>query len=196
MRRYYHRNAGIYDATRWAFLYGRRQILWQLPQEEPQVLAEIGCGTGWNLRRLARLQPGWQLIGVDVSPDMLARAERATAPYSEHVRFFEQAYGTPAWRLPEPVDLMLFSYSLTMFNPGWEAAIEQARADLKPGGSIAVVDFHDTPFRWFRYWMDRHRVRMDCHLLPFLEKRFTPVVRQVNTGWGGLWQYFLFVGKK
>lgn len=194
MQRFYRWQAGIYDATRWAFLFGRWQLLHLLPHDEQLHFAEIGCGTGWNLRRIAAMHPDWQLTGIDVSPDMLRQARKATAAFSNRVNFLETAYGPGA--LPKPVDLILFSYSLTMFNPGWEAAIEQAWQDLKPGGHIAVVDFHDTPHGWLRKWMSWNRVRMDRHLLPYLKKRFEPVVQEVGTGYGWFWRYFMFVGRK
>lgn len=40
----------------------------------------------------------------------------------------------------ESVDVVTFSYSLTMI-PDWFAAISEAKRVLKPGGLIAVVDF-------------------------------------------------------
>ncbi|HRI60570.1 MAG TPA: class I SAM-dependent methyltransferase, partial [Saprospiraceae bacterium] len=96
---------------------------------------------------------------------------------------------------PSP-DFVLFSYALTMFNPGWEAAIEQAGADLKPGGRIAVVDFHNTPSSTFRWWMSRNHVRMEAHLLPFLQSKFRTELLEIHPAWLGLWRYFLYVGQK
>ena len=56
MRAYYRFHAGIYDATRWSFLFGRKTLLYNLPvrTDIPQSLLEVGCGTGHNLRLLAR----------------------------------------------------------------------------------------------------------------------------------------------
>lgn len=196
MQQYYRLHATIYDATRWTFLHGRRQILDLLPKNKTQTLLEVGCGTGHNFRLLAHQKPDWKLIGVDVSPEMLAKASKATASFSRRVQLFEQPYGVGAFQLEEPVDIVLFSYALTMFNPGWETAIEQAYQDLKPGGIIAVVDFHDTPHTWFQRWMHVNHVRMDAHLLPFLEKHFIPEVNLVQTAWGNLWQYCIFIGRK
>ncbi|MBK9335861.1 MAG: class I SAM-dependent methyltransferase [Lewinellaceae bacterium] len=196
MQQYYRLHAAIYDATRWTFLHGRRRVLEFLPKNKNQTLVEVGCGTGHNLRQLARLHPDWSLIGIDVSAEMLAKASRATASCSRRVQLFEKPYATADFRLQESVDIILFSYALTMFNPGWEAAIGQAYQDLKPGGHIAVVDFHDTPHSWFRRWMGYNHVRMDAHLLPLLEKHFTPETSMVQTAWGGLWRYCIFVGKK
>ena len=86
-------------------------------------------------------------------------------------------YAPGTFDLSGKVDLVLCSYSLSMFNPGWEQAIERAIQDLKPGGHFAFVDFHDTRFRFFRWWMKVNHVRMEAHILPFLGKtlrnRFT-----------------------
>ena len=200
MRGYYQWHAAIYDATRWTFLLGRNEILRRLPisDSEQQVLLEVGCGTGRNLRRLAQRHSKLQLIGVDVSPDMLARARKATADHVQRVRLLEQPYGVDtSLSLTQTPDFVLFSYALTMFNPGWEAAIEQAWRDLPEGGRLAVVDFHSTPSQAFRWWMSKNHVRMDGHLLPFLREKFDTELEVVRPAWlAGLWQYFLWTGVK
>lgn len=198
MRNYYRWHAKVYDATRWSFLFGREDLLRHLPiaGNLQQTLLEVGCGTGHNLRRLAKHHPHLQLVGVEVSPDMFAQTSKAMAHYSRRVQLFEQAYGNIPLKLTQKPDFVLFSYALTMFNPGWEAAIEQAWQDLKPGGRIAVVDFHDTPGGAFRWWMGKNHVRMDGHLLPFLQSKFRTEFLEIRPAWLGLWQYFLFVGEK
>ena len=198
MRRYYRWQSMIYDLTRWAFLFGRNEILNRLPvvKNTDLMLLEVGCGTGRNLRRLAKQYPNLRLMGLDVSPDMLQRAAKATHSYSRRVLLLEKAYGTQPSALPETPEVVLFSYALTMFNPGWEQAIAQAAADLPMGGYIAVVDFHDTPSRLFRWWMGKNHVRMDGHLLPLLETTFQAEYRSTRSAFFGLWKYGIFIGKK
>lgn len=198
MRNYYKWHAAVYDATRWSFLFGRKALLRQLPiaVNIQQTLLEVGCGTGHNLRFLAKRHPNLQLIGLDVSAEMLARSSKATAQYSRQVQLFEQAYGAAPLKNTQAPDIVLFSYALTMFNPGWEAAIEQAWTDLKQGGRIAVVDFHNTPSRAFRWWMDQNHVRMDGHLLPFLQSKFRTELLEIRIAWLGLWKYFIYIGQK
>ncbi len=199
MRGYYQWHAAIYDATRWTFLLGRNEMLRRLPVSKTveQHLLEVGCGTGRNLRRLAQRYPKLRLTGVDVSPDMLARAAKATDGHSRRVLLFEQAYGPASGsQMLQTPDFVLFSYALTMFNPGWETAIERAWADLPVGGRIAVVDFHDTPSHAFQWWMSKNHVRMDGHLLPFLQEKFEVEFQAVRPVLGGLWRYFLWVGRK
>ena len=58
-----------------------------------------------------------------------------------------------------PFDLVVFSYALSMFNPGWEEALAAALGDLSPGGALAVVDFHDSPLPAFKRWMGLNHVR-------------------------------------
>ena len=198
MRDYYRLHAAIYDATRWSFLFGRKLILRQLPvrDDAPQTLLEIGCGTGFNLRFLAERRPALRLAGVDVSKDMLSQAAKALAPFPGRARLIEQAYGAGPVPGMEAPDFILFSYALTMFNPGWEQAILRARADLPAGGRIAVVDFHSTRFGAFRWWMGKNHVRMEGHLLPFLQSIFRTESLEIRSAWLGLWQYFMYIGVK
>jgi S-adenosylmethionine-diacylgycerolhomoserine-N-methlytransferase len=198
MRSYYRLHAAVYDVTRWAFLFGRKRLVDQLPfdREAHFTLLEVGCGTGYNLVRLGKQFPNARLIGVDISADMLRRATRQTTSYSQRVFLFEKPYVSGSFQLKMQPDVVLCSYALTMFNPGWEEAIERAWQDLPPGGLIAVVDFHRTPSGWFRWWMGQNHVRMDGHLLPVLKDKFETVTEEVHAAGGGLWQYFLFVGRK
>jgi S-adenosylmethionine-diacylgycerolhomoserine-N-methlytransferase len=195
---YYRLHARIYDLTRWTFLFGRREILKRLqwPVDTEETLLEVGCGTGYNLRRFATRFPKCKLIGVDVSTDMLEQASKNLAPFSGRVHFIEQPYAPGAFQLEQQPDVVLCAYSLTMFNPGWEEALARAYADLPVGGKIAVVDFHQSPSRFFTWWMGKNHVRMDGHLLPYLETHFHPIFKVVRKAYGGVWAYMLFVGEK
>lgn len=198
IRNYYKWHARLYQATRWTFLFGRDRIInaLGLPMFSEKTVLEVGCGTGHNLKKLARYYLNLQLIGLDISPHMLQVATKKMMRYSRRVLLLEKPYEPGKWQLPTKPDVVLFSYCLTMINPGWEDAIQRAHEDLVEGGLIAVVDFHDTPFHFFRRWMGYNHVNMDNHLLPALKKHFTPVQLEVNQAYGGLWSYFIFIGKK
>ena len=100
------------------------------------------------------------------------------------------------WLLPPPLICLFFSYSLSMFNPGWEQAMDCAYRDLDWDGLIAVVDFHHSSFSLFKRWMALNHVRLDGHLLPRLESLFRPEVCKIYPAYAGIWFYFLFVGRK
>ncbi|MBK8556526.1 MAG: class I SAM-dependent methyltransferase [Lewinellaceae bacterium] len=196
MHAYYRWHAAIYDLTRWAFLFGRNRILKMLQAPPDGIVLEVGCGTGRNLVRLAQSSEDIQLYGVDVSPHMLQKTTQKTSRFSRRVFLFEYSYAPGTFKLPVQVDRVLCSYALTMFNPGFEAAIERAWTYLKPGGKIALVDFHDTPSRTFCWWMGKNHVRMEGHIVPVLEQYFVTEQKIVVPAFGGLWRYVLYTGRK
>lgn len=192
--RYYRFHARIYDLTRWTFLRGREELVRLAAAHcQPQTILEVGCGTGKNLLHLGRIFPEALLWGLDLSPHMLARAHQKIQSLRQPVNLVEAAYDRPV--APGSFDLVVFSYALSMFNPGWEEALLTAGQDLTPGGVIAVVDFHDSPFHSFKRWMGINHVRLDAHLLPCLRKLFHSGEWSVPSAFGGLWSYFLFIGR-
>jgi S-adenosylmethionine-diacylgycerolhomoserine-N-methlytransferase len=193
--RYYRMHARIYDLTRWTFLRGREELIHRVAAQcRPRNILEVGCGTGKNLLHLGRLFPEAQLWGLDLSPHMLARAHQKLQGMDERLTLLETAYDRPV--SPGLFDLVVFSYALSMFNPGWDAALQAASHDLSPGGAIAVVDFHDSSSKTFKQWMGVNHVRLDSHLMPRLENLFPSWECTVRPVCCGLWSYFLFVGKR
>lgn len=193
---YYRLHSQFYDASRWSFLFGRTAILREAAAvTRPARILEVGCGTGKNLLNLCRLFPQAEILGVDLSETMLAVARRKTAPLGARIQLLHGAYG-PAFQIDRPCDLILFSYALSMFNPGFEDAIAAAHHHLVPGGCIAVVDFHDTRFRLFERWMGVNHVRMNGQLQPALTALFESRVNRVQKAYGEVWRYLLFVGRK
>jgi S-adenosylmethionine-diacylgycerolhomoserine-N-methlytransferase len=112
-----------------------------------------------------------------------------------------------------PVDVVTFSYSLTMI-PDWFAAIDQAWRLLKPGGHVGVVDFfvsrkHPETGRahhpWFTRtfwptWFAQDNVFLSPDHLPYLSNRFLPerlAERQSRVPYLPLRvPYYVFVGRK
>ena len=197
MQQYYRLQARIYDATRWSFLFGRKNLAKTIPRATglSGPVVEVGCGTGHNLPLLARRFPDAKIIGLDVSADMLRRAKSRVKAHSGRVTLRKEAFdGNTAFRLAP--QLFLFAYSLSMMNPQWEDLLAAARRQLAPGGHIAVVDFHDTPHAWFRAHMANHHVRMEGHLLPALETCFQTTHCHLGRAYGGIWRYVQYVGRK
>jgi S-adenosylmethionine-diacylgycerolhomoserine-N-methlytransferase len=195
IERYYRVHAGIYDLTRWTFLLGREALLRQVGASvSPARVLEVGCGTGKNLVQLGRQFPQARLWGLDLSGDMLAVAKKKLQNLAPRLTLIQAAYDRPVEDQPF-FNLVVFSYVLSMFNPGWEEALSAARRDLAPGGAIAVVDFHDSPFPVFKRWMGLNHVRLDGHLLPGLKSRFPIHEATVRPAYGGVWSYFCFLGR-
>jgi S-adenosylmethionine-diacylgycerolhomoserine-N-methlytransferase len=195
LKGYYRLQSKIYDATRWSFLFGRRSLIEEVTsQASPGRVLEVGCGTGGNLVQLARALPRAELFGLDLSEHMLVRALSKAQSSGNVFHALHRAYDAPVYT-DGGFDLVLFSYSLSMFNPGWEKALDNTLEDLAPDGLVAVVDFHKTPFRPFSSWMRANHVRMGGHLFDALRARFSPLLASIRPAFGGVWTYFQFIGR-
>jgi ubiquinone/menaquinone biosynthesis C-methylase UbiE len=64
-------------------------------QSNDRIL-DLGCGTGWASRRMARIAKGGEVVGLDVANEMLRRAEEASSAF-KNVRY---AWGS-AEKIPE-----------------------------------------------------------------------------------------------
>ena len=95
MSGYYAWQSRIYDATRWAFLFGRNAVLDTLQLKPGGTVVEIGCGTGHNLEGIVnRVGPSGKILAVDCARPMLARcAERIRKKRWENVRLIDREYG-------------------------------------------------------------------------------------------------------
>lgn len=193
VKNYYRFHSRIYDATRWSFLFGRETIIDLIPDlpTQPRIL-EVGCGTGKNIEMLEYHFPDAEILGIDLSDEMLNVAQNKVTD-SPDIRLQKKKYGTQPLD-EEPFDLILLSYSLTMIGDQLEAVLQHLSQDLNRKGYVAVVDFHTSPFSWFRSWMGVNHVDLSGHLLPLLKKYFSPHKAETHSAYLGLWSYFFFLG--
>jgi ubiquinone/menaquinone biosynthesis C-methylase UbiE len=109
---------------------------------------DVGCGTGLNQPLLvAAVGPAGQVVGVDASAAMLARARarvRRRRWANVHLVQADAGAGDPACT---GMDAVLFTYSLSIIRD-WRRAWDSALAALHQGGRVAVVDLA-LPARWW-----------------------------------------------
>jgi S-adenosylmethionine-diacylgycerolhomoserine-N-methlytransferase len=138
LQSFYAPQAEHYDRFRERLLHGRDELLLRLPLRRGDRLVELGGGTGRNVAALGSLVSQLARVEiVDLCPALLARARERFLD-SPNVRVVEADITT--YQPAAAADVVLMSYVLTMV-PDWRAAIDNAVSMLKPGGTLAVVDF-------------------------------------------------------
>lgn len=164
---------------------------------QPREILEIGCRTGTNLTLLAKAFPEAKLTGVDTSSALLSKArQRLGCEIEERTNLLKVSADEPFCQNNDQFDLILCSYSLSRMGPLRYQCIQDARAHLKPDGHLLVLDFLDTPFRWFRHWIHTNHFTLDPKLLAACVCEHPPLMFQKHRAYFGLYTYFIFVGSK
>jgi S-adenosylmethionine-diacylgycerolhomoserine-N-methlytransferase len=170
MDRMYGLQRHLYDVTRRYYLLGRDRLIATLDAGPGEAFCEVGCGTGRNLVKAARRYPATAWYGVDPSAEMLKTARRSLHRSGLGGRVSlaraEAASLVPArdLGLERGLDGAFFSYTLSMV-PQWQEAIDHTLTLVRPGGTLAAVDFGDQGGlpRWFRRllfaWLARFGVQ-------------------------------------
>lgn len=179
MDRMYRYQRHIYDFSRKFYLLGRDRLLGQMMVADGDNVLEVGCGTGRNLRILARNHPKAKFWGLDASEAMLeiaiAKADSKRLTNVSFARALADKYDREKdLGCDKPFDTILFSYSISMIST-WKASIQKAIDELRPGGRLYLVDFHDQlglprVFRsLLRKWLDLFGVRYPTGLLELFD---------------------------
>src|SRR5947209_20603404 len=102
-------------------------------QPNDRVL-DLGCGTGWASRRLARVAA--EVVGIDVADEMLRRAEHASSGFS-NIRY---VWGS-AEKIPAPDHYFTKVLSVESFYDYADQgkALHELRRVLAPGGRLFIL---------------------------------------------------------
>lgn len=97
---------------------------------------DLGCGSGWLCRHIARLVPKGHVLGVDIAAEMLRRAEAASRQYS-NLNFKEGA----ADRIPCESDSVdkIISVESSYYWPDPEAGVREMFRVLRQDGSAWIL---------------------------------------------------------
>jgi len=135
-------SAGLYDALVASFLDGLyERVADEVAATDPTgTVLEVGSGPGRLAVLLARQAPGLNVIGVDISPQMVERAARRATEASlvERVRFETGDVGA----LPFPdgsFDGAISTLSLHHW-PDPVRGLAEIHRGLKPGGEARIYD--------------------------------------------------------
>jgi ubiquinone/menaquinone biosynthesis C-methylase UbiE len=124
--------------------------------ERPSVVVDLGSGTGLSTRAWA--DRAGEVVGIEASAEMRARAEQETAASNvRYVHAFAQETGLPDGM----ADVVTCSQSLHWMEP--EPTFAEVARILRPGGVFAAYDYDWPPL---------------CHWE--VERAFTEMMRRVN----------------
>jgi SAM-dependent methyltransferase len=110
-----------------------------VPPPLRQIL-DLGCGNGQLSRTLIHLYPTARLLGIDRDPQVIARAQAATAPRDQAALTFQ--VGDAEQDLPPgPFDL-IYAGLLLLHVRQPARVIENAYTALAPGGYLWIKEGH------------------------------------------------------
>lgn len=179
MDRMYRWTRHVYDATRKYYLLGRDTLIRELHAKPGEAVCEAGCGTARNLILMAKRYPQVRFYGFDASAEMLktAGASVEKAGLSDTIKLdvaLAQDFSAARFGVDQPFDRIVFSYSLSIMDD-WQSAADHAFSQLKPGGTIHVVDFGDQKkmpgaFKWILgKWLHQFHVRFRPEVKTYFE---------------------------
>lgn len=131
----YRRWSETYDEPRNDLFDLDEPIMHEILDAQPKgTVLDAACGTGRFAAYLAA--QGHHVIGVDSSPDMLARA-RARVPHGEFL--LGDLHQLPL--LNDAMDIVACALALSHL-PALEPAMEEFARVLRPGGHLVISDTH------------------------------------------------------
>ena len=118
----------------------RRQAVRELRLKPGDTVVELGCGTGLNFSLLQEeVGPAGHIIGVDLTPEMLARAQVRVARNGwSNVTLIQS--DAAAFEFPAKVDGVISTFALTLV-PEYDRVIDSAAASLARGKRLVILDF-------------------------------------------------------
>jgi ubiquinone/menaquinone biosynthesis C-methylase UbiE len=154
----YRRHASGYDASaRRTMDIRRRAVAWLELAPGDRVL-DVACGTGLSFELLARgVGPGGQVVGVEVSPEMLALA-RARVRREGLAQVVTIEGSMEQARLDGQFDAVLFHYTHDVLQT--PRALANIFAHVKPGARVVAAGAKHPPawlypLRLLRLWNAR-----------------------------------------
>lgn len=107
------------------------ELLDRIPPIDPALIYDLGCGTGEIAQIIANRWTHAEVIGVDNSPQMLAKA----SALSDEIEWIEADIA--AWQ-PEEVPGLIYSNATLQWLDDHDTLIPRLFELLAPGGCLAV----------------------------------------------------------
>jgi ubiquinone/menaquinone biosynthesis C-methylase UbiE len=129
----------LYRLIGFRFAAYRVRVVELLRLQPGDCVVELGCGTGLNFPLLMeRIGPEGRVVGVDLSPEMLAYArERVARAGWQNVELVQADMA--AYDFPNRVNRVLSTGALGYLTE-YERVLERASKSLVAGGRLVILD--------------------------------------------------------
>jgi ubiquinone/menaquinone biosynthesis C-methylase UbiE len=147
------------------------QTLAMMHLEPTDRVLDLGCGTGWASRRMARLVPQGEVVGLDVADGMLYRAKHASNGFN-NIRFL--------WGSAESIAAVdghftkVLSVESFYYYANQGKAFDELRRVMAPGGQLFILinlykDNHYS-LRWISQLKVPVQVRSEAEYVDLLQQ--------------------------
>jgi len=140
----YRSHAAGYDASAQRTMALRRRTVARLGLRPGDVVLDVACGTGLSFELLrAGVGPDGHIIGVELSPDMLALARARCQRHGWHNVSLQEA-ALEAADLTGPIDAILFNFTHDVLRS--PPALARIFAAARPGARVAAAGMKYAPW--------------------------------------------------
>lgn len=187
------------SSMEWVHPLFHKWWLKKLDLPEAGKVLDVGCGTGWASRIVARMVPKGEVVGIDFAEGMVQKAKQLTSKDKAH------NYGNLSFKIadvediPYPNDYFDCVMCLESFSwyPNPAVALKEMKRVLKPGGKLYVADGADSwllrltmkALKLFIPGLDRWNLYSENQFKESLEAEFGDVYQK----WAK-WVYLLAAG--
>ena len=99
-------------------------------------ILDLGCGTGWASRRLARMASAGEVVGLDVADEMLHRAEEASSDFNNIRYVWGSAENIPAL---DSLFTKVLSVESFYYYADQNKALRELKRVMAPGGQLFIL---------------------------------------------------------
>jgi len=140
LRRAFNGASAAYDSAAIIQRRARVELLdrLQYAKLDPQIVLDLGCGTGHASRALARRFKSAHVIAMDLAVNMLREAGRHSGWLRRFSRVCADAFGLP---LPDASVDLIYSNLMLQWCDDLDAVLAEFRRVLKPQGLVTFTTF-------------------------------------------------------
>lgn len=113
-----------------------RQVIERMSFQAGDQILDLGCGSGWGTRLLANGAPGSGAVGIDVSAEMIAKAD-SLHDWTYRARYEKGTF--EALDFPDGKFNKLFSMEALYYAVDLDKALTEMFRVLKSGGTADIV---------------------------------------------------------